>query len=77
MSKKDLNDKNAILMTNSIVRIGFSMSKYDIPPQFDCQNRTLNVKLRYLASVRMSNTSMNVELQYLASVRVSKWDFEC
>ena len=52
------------------------MSKYNIHPQFECQNRTFNVKLRYLASVRMSNTSMNVELQYLATVRLSKWDFE-
>ena len=47
------------------------MSKYNIHPQFESQNRNLNVKLRYLASVRMSNTSLNVEVQYLPSVRVS------
>ena len=30
------------------------MSKYDIRPQFECQNRILNVKIRYSAQVRMS-----------------------
>ena len=30
------------------------MSKYDIRSQFECQNRILNVKIRYSASVGMS-----------------------
>ena len=30
------------------------MSKYNIPPQFQCQNRILNVKILYSASVRIS-----------------------
>ena len=29
----------------------FKMSKYDIRPDFECQNRILNVKVRYSASV--------------------------
>ena len=56
------------------------MSKYNIYPLFECQNRHLDVNLRYLASVRVSKWEfeclMNVELRYLASVRVSKWEFE-
>ena len=39
---------------SSNVKIGFRMSKYDIRPDFECQNRVLNVKLRYSAQVRMS-----------------------
>ena len=39
---------------SSKVKIGFRMSKYDIPPDFECGNRILNVKLRYSAQVRMS-----------------------
>ena len=30
------------------------MSKFDIRPDFECQNRILNVKMRYLARIRMS-----------------------
>ena len=39
---------------SSKVKIGFRMSEYDIPPDFECGNRILNVKLRYSAQVRMS-----------------------
>ena len=39
---------------SSKVEIGFGMSKYDIPPDFECGNRILNVKLRYSAQVQMS-----------------------
>ena len=42
MSKKDLNVKMRFYLTNSIVRIGFSMLKYDIRPHFECKNRILN-----------------------------------
>ena len=30
------------------------MSKFDIRPEFECQNRIFNVKIRYSAVVRMS-----------------------
>ena len=30
------------------------MSKYDFPTEFECQNRILNVKIRFSDSVRMS-----------------------
>ena len=30
------------------------MTKYDIRPKFECQNRILNVKIRYSARFRMS-----------------------
>ena len=39
---------------NSNVKKGFGMSEYDIRPQFECQNRTTNVKIRFSISVRMS-----------------------
>ena len=35
----------------SHVKIGFLMSKYDIQPDFECQNRILNVKIRYSAPI--------------------------
>ena len=38
------------------------MSKFDIRPEFECQNRILNVKIRYSARIR---------------IRMSKQDFEC
>ena len=40
---------------NSNVKIGFRMSKCDIRPEFECQDRISNVKIRYSAPVRMSN----------------------
>ena len=39
---------------SSNVKIGFRMSKCDIRPEFECQNRILNVKIRYSVQVRMS-----------------------
>ena len=41
-------------MTKLIVKIGFTMSKYDIRPQYECQNRILNVKIQFSVPVRMS-----------------------
>ena len=55
----------------------FKMSKYDIRPDFECQNRILNVKVRYSASVRMPNMILNVKIRYSAHFRISKSDFEC
>ena len=61
------------------------MSKYIIQPQFECQNKILHVRIRYLGSVRMSkkgvndknailmtNRIFNVKIRYSASVRMSK-----
>ena len=50
----------------------FKMSKYDIQPDFECQNRILNVKVRYSTSVRMPNMILNVKIRYLAHFRISK-----
>ena len=49
----------------------FKMSKYDIPPDFECQNSILNVKVRYSASVRMPNMILNVKIRYSAHFRIS------
>ena len=49
----------------------FKMSKYDIRPNFECQNRILNVKVRYSASVRMPNMILNVKIRYSAHFRIS------
>ena len=51
MSKKDVEYKNTIIGPSSNVKIGFRMSKYEIRPQFECQNRILNVKIRYSAQL--------------------------
>ena len=48
----------------------FKMSKYDIRPDFECQNRILNVKVRYWASVRMPNMILNVKIRYSAHFRI-------
>ena len=55
----------------------FKMSKYDIRPDFEFQNRILNVKVRYSASVRMPYMILNVKIRYSAHFRISKKDFEC
>ena len=50
----------------------FKMSKYDIQPDFENQNRILNVKVRYSASVRMPNMILNVKIRYSSHFRISK-----
>ena len=47
MSKFDIWPK-------SNVKIGFQKSEFDIRPKLECQNRSLNVKMRYSARIRMS-----------------------
>ena len=54
MSKQDFQCQKTIFGQKSNVKIGFRMSKFDIRPQFECQNRTSNVKMRYSARIRMS-----------------------
>ena len=49
--KRKTKNKDTIFGLNSNVEIGFQMSKYDIRPQCECQNRTLSVRRRYSASV--------------------------
>ena len=46
--------RNAIFGPNSKVRIGFRMSKFDILPELECQNRLSNVRMRYSVPVKRS-----------------------
>ena len=55
----------------------FKMSKFDNLPDFECQNMILNVKVLYLASVRMPNMILNDKLRYSARFRISGYKFEC
>ena len=43
------------------------MSKYDIPPQFECQNRILNVKIQNSANFECQNRILNVKIQNSAN----------
>ena len=47
MSKYDFQCQNMIFDLCTNVKIEFGKSKYDIKPHFGCQNRILNVKIRY------------------------------
>ena len=47
------------------------MPKYDIPPQFKCQNRILNVKIQYSANFEFQNRILNVKIRFSAP------QFEC
>ena len=40
---------NIFVRRISHIKIVFLMSKYDIRPDFECQKRILNVKIRYAA----------------------------
>ena len=64
------------------------MSKFDIRPEFECQNRILNVKIRYSAQVQMSkldfecqNSIFGLNSNGKIGFRMSKFDirsqFEC
>ena len=48
-----VNVKNTIFAPNLNVKIKFRMSKWDIRPQFECQNRILNGKM--LCSVQIQS----------------------
>ena len=52
--KKDFGCQNAIFGPNSNVKLGFRMAKCNIRPEFECQNRISNGKIRYSARIRMS-----------------------
>ena len=53
------------------------MSKFDIRPESECQNRILNVKIDILPGFECQNRILNVKIRYMASVRMSKSDLEC
>ena len=53
------------------------MSKFDIRPEFECQNRISNVKMRHSARIQLSNRILNVKIRYSVRVRMSIYDFEC
>ena len=53
------------------------MSKYEIRPQFERQNRILNVKIRHAASVRMSNQDFECQNTIYGLITNVKMDFKC
>ena len=64
------------------------MSKFDIRPEFECQNRILNVKIQYSVQVRMSKQdfycqnsifgpNLNVKIGFLMSKFDIRSKFEC
>ena len=62
------------------------MSKFDIRSQLECQNRILNVKMRYSVPVRMSNfecqnaifgPNLNVKTGFRMSKCDIRSEFEC
>ena len=53
------------------------MSKYDIRPDFECQNRILNVKIRYSAQVRMSKLDSEYQKTIFGQISIIKIGFEC
>ena len=68
ISKVILTPSAAQLQTFKNMTI-FKMSKYDIWPDFEGQNRILNVKVRHSASVRLPNMILNVKIRYSAHFR--------
>ena len=52
------------------------MSKYDIRPKFECQNRILNIKIRYSARFRMSKYDIRPDCECQNGFRMSKYDIQ-
>ena len=48
------------------------MSKCNIRPEFECQNRISNVKMRYRPKFQCQNRTLNVKIRYLAKVLITK-----
>ena len=44
--------------------IGFRMSKFDIPPEFECQNRISNVKILYSVPIRVLDIILSLPFLY-------------
>ena len=44
------------------------MSKYDIGPQFECQNRILNAKYDIWPDFEFQNRILNIKIRYSAQV---------
>ena len=53
------------------------MSKYDIGPQFECQNSILNVKIRYSATVLMSKLDFECQNTILGPISNVKIGLQC
>ena len=53
------------------------MSKFDIRPEFECQNRISNVKIRYLARIRMSKYDFECQNSIFGLSSDVKIGFEC
>ena len=53
-SKWNFEFQNSVFGPNLKVKIGLRMSKCDIQPEFEGQNRISMVKIRYSARIRMS-----------------------
>ena len=53
------------------------MLKYNFPPQYECRNRILKVKVIYQHHFECIDRSLNIKMLYSSSVRMSKLDFEC
>ena len=59
------------------------MSKFDIRPEFECQNRILNIKIRYSPLIRMSkwdfgckNSIFGPNSNVKIGIRMSKFDIQ-
>ena len=61
MSKQDFECQNSIFLLSSNVKIGFCMSKYDFPTQFEFQNRILNIIIAFSELDRMSKNDFDCQ----------------
>ena len=67
MLRLDFDCLNSILGPSSNVKIGLRMSKYDIRPQFECQNRISNVKIDIRSQFECQNRILIVKMRYTIS----------
>ena len=72
ISKSDFECQNAIFGPSSNVKIGFRMSKFDIWPEFESQNRLSNVKFDIRPQFECQNRILNVKKRYSVRTRMSK-----
>ena len=69
--------QNTISSFVSNVIIGLWMSKFDIRPHSECQNKILKVKIQHSAEFECPNRILIVKIWYLTLIRMSKYDCEC
>ena len=72
MSEKDFEYQNRTFGPNSNVKIGFRMSKFDIRPEFESQNRLSNVKFDIRPQFECQNRISNVKMRYSVRTKMSK-----